>query len=74
GIANLLLNEPMYPEYIQGAATPSALAAELRACLHDSGRRETTAAQASALRMLLSVPATATASAWLIRQAGFSVG
>ncbi|MEO6245591.1 MAG: lipid-A-disaccharide synthase, partial [Opitutaceae bacterium] len=42
GIANLLLNEPMYPEYIQGAATPSALAAELRACLHDSGRRETT--------------------------------
>ena len=35
GIANLLLKEAMYPEYIQGAATPAALAAELRSCLHD---------------------------------------
>jgi lipid-A-disaccharide synthase len=33
GIANLLLRRPMYPEYIQGAATPEALAAELRALL-----------------------------------------
>ena len=30
GIANLLLGEPMYPEYIQNAATPAALAKELR--------------------------------------------
>ena len=30
GIANLLLGEAMYPEFIQGAATPEALSVELR--------------------------------------------
>ena len=65
GIANLLLNEPMYPEFIQGAATPAALAGELRACLHDVGRRTRTAGQAARLRALLSVPATGTAAGWL---------
>ncbi len=39
GIANLLLDEPMYPEFIQGAATAAALAAELHSCLHDGTRR-----------------------------------
>jgi lipid-A-disaccharide synthase len=70
GIANLLLGEPMYPEYIQNMATPSALAAELRACLGDPARRERTAAQAARLRALLSVPATGTAAGWLARQLG----
>lgn len=68
GIANLLLGEPMYPEYIQNSATPSALAAELRACTGDPARRERTAAQAERLRALLSVPATGTAAEWLARQ------
>ncbi len=68
GIANLLLGEPMYPEFIQGAATPAALAAELRACVHDDGRRERTAAQARRLRELLSVPATGTAADWVARR------
>jgi len=68
GIANLLLGEPMYPEYIQGAATPAALAAELRACLHDPARRERTAAQAARLRALLSQPAGSTPGEWLARQ------
>jgi lipid-A-disaccharide synthase len=68
GIANLLLGEPMYPEFIQNAATPSALAAELRACVHDPARRERTAAQAARLRALLSVAASGTAADWLIRQ------
>ena len=68
GIANLLLKEPMYPEYIQGAATPDALAAELRACLHDPARRERTLAQAARLRSLLSQPAGGTAADWLARQ------
>jgi lipid-A-disaccharide synthase len=68
GIANLLLGEPMYPEYIQNAATPDALAAELRACAADPARRERTAAQAERLRALLSVPATGTAADWLARQ------
>jgi len=70
GIANLLLKEPIYPEYIQGAATPSALASELRACLTDPARRERTAEQAARLRALLSQPASGTAAGWLSRQLG----
>jgi lipid-A-disaccharide synthase len=68
GIANLLLGEPMYPEFIQHAATPAALAAELRACVHDPARRARTAAHAARLRELLSVPASGTAADWLMRQ------
>lgn len=70
GIANLLLGEPMYPEFIQGAATPAALAAELRAGVDDPVRRERTAAQAGRLRMLLAQPAGGTAADWLARQLG----
>ena len=68
GIANLLLKEPMYPEFIQGAATSSALAAELRACRDDPARRARTAAQAERLRALLSQPAGGTAADWRARQ------
>jgi lipid-A-disaccharide synthase len=68
GIANLLLGERMYPEYIQGAATPEALARELRECTSDSARRTRTAEQAARLRALLSLPATGTAADWLQRQ------
>ncbi len=67
GIANLLLGEPMYPEYIQGAARPAALAGELRAALDDPARWERTARQAERLRALLSVPARGSAAAWLAR-------
>ena len=70
GIANLLLGEPMYPEYLQGAASPAALAEELRCSLDDPARRERTAAQAARLRALLSVPASGTAAGWLARQLG----
>jgi lipid-A-disaccharide synthase len=68
GIANLLLREPMYPEYIQGAATPAALAGELRLARADPARRARTADQAARLRQMLSVPATGTAAEWLARQ------
>jgi lipid-A-disaccharide synthase len=68
GIANLLLGEAMYPEYIQGAATPAALAAELRACADDPSRARRAAAQAARLRALLAQPARGTASDWLARQ------
>jgi lipid-A-disaccharide synthase len=67
GIANLLLREPMYPEFIQGAAAAPALAAELHACLEDPARRTRTAAQAARLRALLSQPAGGTAADWLAR-------
>lgn len=70
GIANLLLDEPMYPEYIQNAATPAALAAELRACVQDPARQDRTAVQAARLRELLRGPASGTATEWLLRQLG----
>jgi lipid-A-disaccharide synthase len=70
GIANLLLGEPMYPEFIQQAATPEALAAELRACVHDPARRARTKAQAERLRGLLSVPTSGTVADWIGRQLG----
>ncbi len=68
GIANLLLGEPMYPEFLQGAATPAALAGELRASLGEPARARRTAEQAERLRALLSVPASGTAAQWLARQ------
>jgi lipid-A-disaccharide synthase len=67
GIANLLLKEPMYPEFIQGAATPAALAAELRECLQSLARRERTQAQAARLRELLHAPTRGTAADWMLR-------
>jgi len=70
GIANLLLQQPMYPEFIQGAATPAALAAELAACLGDPNRRQRTAHFATQLRTQLGQPAGGTASDWLARQLG----
>ncbi|ACB75370.1 lipid-A-disaccharide synthase [Opitutus terrae] len=68
GIANLLLNEPMYPEYLQGAATPQALAAELRASVHDPERQAKTAEQSARLRALLSQPTGGSAADWVVRQ------
>ena len=67
GIANLLLGEAMYPEYIQGAATPAALGAELHACTGDPARRERATALAARLRALLQVPVSGTAAGWLAR-------
>lgn len=68
GLANLLLGEPMYPEYIQGAATPSALAAELRSCVSDPARAGRTRELAGRLRTLLGKPSGATAVDWLERK------
>lgn len=70
GIANLLLGEPMYPEYIQNAATPEALARELRASVQEPARWQRTAEQAERLRAKLSVPASGTAADWLARHLG----
>jgi len=70
GIANLLLREPMYPEFIQDAATPASLAAELRECTRESQRRDRTVAQATRLRDLLARPAGGTAAEWLVRKMG----
>ena len=68
GIANLLLKEPMYPEYIQGAATPAALAKELQLALEEPERRAKTSVQAAKLRSLLGAPANGSAADWLLRR------
>jgi len=70
GIANLLLKEPMYPEYIQGAAKPEVLVSELKACLSDPSRRAETAVRAEKLRAILHQPAKGSAADWLVRQLG----
>lgn len=65
GIANLLLQRPHYPEFLQDAATPAALAAELAAATSDPARRAAARAGAAELRDLLSPPAQLDAAAWL---------
>ena len=67
GMANLLLKEPMYPEFIQGAATPRALARQLRDAA-DGARQARTREQAARLRQMLAQPASGTAAGWLARQ------
>jgi lipid-A-disaccharide synthase len=74
GIANLLLGDEMYPEFIQGRATARALAEELRRCAEDPARRETTAARAQRLRGILAAPAGRDAAGWLARQLAATEG
>jgi lipid-A-disaccharide synthase len=74
GIANLLLGRPMYPEYIQGDATPKALAAELNACVHEPARRAQTARDAVLLREILSAPAAGSSGEWLAKMIAAAAG
>jgi lipid-A-disaccharide synthase len=68
GIANLLLGQPMYPEYLQGAARPETLAREVRDCLDNPARLGQTARHAQRLREILREPAGGTVSDWLERE------
>jgi lipid-A-disaccharide synthase len=68
GIANLLLKESMYPEYIQGAAKAGIFARELEDCVENPARRERTAAQAAKLRALLSQPRNGSVVYWMERR------
>ena len=68
GIANLLLGREHYREYLQGAATPARLAAELAAATGDPESRAAALAGAAELRNLLSPPAALDAAAWLDRE------
>lgn len=67
GIANILLGEPMYPEYIQGAASAGALAAELSACVSNPSRRALAASQSARLRSMLAQPSGVSEADWLSR-------
>ena len=67
GIANLLLKEAMYPEFIQGASTAEVLAGQLRECLDSPQRLAQTQAYAQKLRALLHAPTKGTAADWVGR-------
>ncbi|MBI5656510.1 MAG: lipid-A-disaccharide synthase [Geobacter sp.] len=65
GIANLLLGETIYPEYIQNASSSVRLAAQLNASVGDSKRIAKTRTQAERLQILLSKPAHGSVGEWL---------
>ncbi len=64
GIANFLLGETMYPEYIQGEAAPSKLANQLYSSIHESERIAKVRMQAERLRTLLSIPSQGSVGEW----------
>ncbi len=59
GIANLVLERELYPEYLQAAARPEALARELQRCLHEEERHRDFAAGAKELRSVLCAESSA---------------
>ncbi|MEM9160036.1 MAG: lipid-A-disaccharide synthase [Verrucomicrobiota bacterium] len=65
GIANLLLDKPMYPEFIQGRANAKALATELIECIENIDRLRSTRLHSAELRELLSKPVEGGVSDWL---------
>lgn len=67
GIANLLLDRPLHPEFIQAAASDSKLCDELLRALDDSSAAEEAARSATELRELLHAGSDATAAKWLAR-------
>jgi lipid-A-disaccharide synthase len=68
GIANLILESPIYPEFLQGAAKSNRLAPEIRAALQDGDRVKQTAAAATDLRECLHYPDTGGATEWMINR------
>lgn len=66
GIANLLLGKPLYPEFIQGAATRKALAHEILDCIENVERIKRTRNWAAELRELLDKPSSGDVSDWLL--------
>ncbi len=65
GIANILLDKPYYPEFLQGAANAKALANELEVCLFDEASIQRTLEDSVALNDLLSIDSKNTPWSWL---------
>ncbi len=65
GIANILLDTPLYPEFIQGAAKPDALSGELLDCLDNQDRIDKTRELSGRLRSILDKPAQGGPGSWL---------
>lgn len=74
GIANLLLERPLHPEFIQGAAKPKRLAVQLLRVLEEPQAAQEAAVGATELRGLLAAGSDASAAAWLARACQDAVG
>lgn len=68
GIANLILDRPLYPEFIQGAAQPGRLAEEVKASINSEERREDCARASRELRAQLGGKEGESAPLWLARR------
>ncbi|MEO0796580.1 MAG: lipid-A-disaccharide synthase [Verrucomicrobiota bacterium] len=68
GIANILLDRPAYPEFIQAAAEPGRLQTELQRLLADDSAATTAAANTQELRTLLGEGSQNSAATWLLAQ------
>ncbi len=68
GIANILLKRQAWPEYLQGACEPAALAERLRDCVEKPEPRDKAVADAAELLALLSAKSGSTPAEWV---AGF---
>ncbi|MGZ0655855.1 lipid-A-disaccharide synthase [Coraliomargarita sp. W4R53] len=67
GIANLLLDRPLHPEFIQGAASAQQLSRQLLRALEDPAAVEQAIQGASELRELLNAGSDASSAAWLAK-------
>ena len=65
GIANILLKRQAWPEYLQGACEPGALAARLRVCVEGPEPQAQAAAAAAELLALLSAKSGSTPAEWV---------
>ena len=65
GIANILLRRQAWPEYLQGACEPAALAARLRECVSEPAPRAQALADAGELLRLLSARSGSTPAEWV---------
>ena len=67
-IANIVLDNPAWPEFIQFAAVPSKMAKRVGLCLTDKSVAEDTRKDAEALRDILKSPPKTSAGEWLAGQ------
>ena len=70
GIANILLDRPAWPEFIQAAARPRAIAKRIRACYEDADVINRAKSDAETLRGMLRGKSDCGAADWLLNSIG----
>ena len=70
GIANLLLDRPFYPEYIQGDAQTDVLVREMIDCMENPERIQKVRKGSEELRAILDKPAGGGVGSWLVENIG----